>query len=235
MILQANGKQSSLFQFDTPSMPEFDLSRCYTKPINYETAGRIVLDYHYAHRVPSIVVSIGMYVDDILAGVITYGIPPVPNVQRLCGEEYRKNTLELNRLFIFDWAGRNSESWLIGQSFKWLREQYKQYFILVSYADNGHGHYGYVYQATNWIYTGRSGERRVGYKINGHEYHNKALVNMIGSHAPDNVFKHFPNAVPLDGGAKERYVYFLGPKRQRKKMMSLLKWEILPYPKEAQP
>ena len=223
--------QRSLFKFTTPEMNKLDLSRVYAKKINYETAARIVKDYHYAHRVPSIVAAVGLFVDDVLAGCITYGIPPVPNVQRVCGEEYRKNTLELNRLFIFDWAGFNSESWLIGQSFKVLEEQYKKYFVLVSYSDTTQKHVGTIYQATNWLYTGFSAGGSVGWKINGHEYHNKALVNMIGSWSPTNVYKHFPNAKQLHQDGKHRYIYFLGSKGQKKKMKKLLKWEVLPYPK----
>ena len=142
-------------------MEELDVSRCYTKRITYQEAKYLVETFHYAHRVPSIVFAIGMYVDNILSGVVTFGIPPVPNVQRLCGEEYRKNTLELNRLYIHDYAGKNSESWLIGQSIKWLKNNQDKYLILVSYADTTQGHTGIIYQATNWIYTGEVPRREL--------------------------------------------------------------------------
>jgi len=214
-------------------MPILDVSRCKARVINYETAANMVEIYHYAHRVPSIVVAVGMYIDDILAGCITYGIPPVPNVQRCCGEEYRKNALELNRLFIHDWAGRNSESWLVGQSFGLLRKLYPHYHILISYADTGENHIGYIYQATNWLYTGVSPAMPTGWLIGTHEYHNKALVNMIGSWSPSKVKKAFQNATQLLGGSKHRYIYFLGSKKERKELHKLLRWPVLPYPKEG--
>jgi hypothetical protein len=214
-----------------PKMESLDASRCVAKPLDYKTAAYIVKTFHYAKRVPSIVFSVGMYIDDVLAGVITYGIPPVPNVQRICGEEYRKNTLELNRLFLFDWAGHNSESWLIGQSFKLLKIMKPQYFILVSYADSKYGHYGYVYQATNWIYTGISPAQSTGFIIEGREYHNKYFVNLIGSRSPKNVLKIYPTAIQVIGGEKYRYVYFLGTKHKNKELMSKLRWDILEYPK----
>jgi hypothetical protein len=216
---------------ESPQMESLDLSRCAAKVLDYRTAAYIVKTYHYAKRVPSIVFAVGMYVDTILAGVVTYGIPPVPNVQRICGEEYRKNTLELNRLFVFDWAGSNSESWLIGQSFKLLKLMKPQYCVLVSYADSKYGHCGYIYQATNWYYTGISPAMNVGYIIDGHEYHNKALVNMIGSWSKREVLKKFPDAIQVMGGAKYRYVYFLGNKTKNKELKSKLKWDILEYPK----
>ena len=105
--------QQPLFDLGHPSMPVLDLARCHTKPISHLTAARMVERYHYAHRVPAISLAVGLYVDDVLAGCLTYGTPAVPNVQRACGEEFRTRSLELNRLFIHDWAGRNSESYLI--------------------------------------------------------------------------------------------------------------------------
>jgi hypothetical protein len=178
---------------------------------------------------------VGMFIDGVLAGVCTCGIPPVPNVQRLCGEEYRTNTLELNRLFIFDWAGRNSESWLIGQSFNLIP---KNYFILVSYADTKHNHLGRIYQATNWIYTGESSiEDNEGVLLkNGSTIHPKQIVNMFGTRAVDTIRDNLGNKFVsiIQGYSKHRYVYFLGNKRQRKELRKALKWPILPYPKENQ-
>lgn len=40
-----------------------------------------------------------------------------------------------------------------------MLKQYKDDLILVSYADSAQGHHGYIYQATNWIYTGISAKR----------------------------------------------------------------------------
>ena len=215
-------QQAALFNFETPTMPEIDTSRCYASEINYQTAASMVETFHYAHRVPSIVMAIGMYVDDTLAGCITYGIPPAPNTQRCCGEEYRKNALELNRLYIHDWAGRNSESWLIGQSFAMI--DIKKYFVLVSYADSECGHYGGIYRATNWIYTGLT------------KSHND--VKMKGNKHPRTTQHNGGSLSVLENGGsvvtrsrKYRYVYFLGDKRQRRKLRASLKWPVLPYPK----
>jgi hypothetical protein len=223
-------EQLSLFTSNTPSMPVFDTSRCQARIINYETAARMVETYHYAHRVPSIVVAIGMYVDDILAGCITYGIPPNRNILTCCGNKYVNNALELNRLFLFDWTGKNSESWLIGQSFKLIPNSY---FILVSYADTEYSHLGYVYQATNWIYTGKS--ERGGWQAD-------AIVNNIKM-SPKDVWNKYRTldvrklekmgltVKKLNWFSKHRYVYFLGSKTQRKKLRKALRWSVLPYPK----
>ena len=226
-------KQLDLFTLPTPSMPKLDTSRCVARPINYETAANMVEKYHYAHRVPSIVVAIGMYVDDVLAGCITYGIPPNRNVLACCGDEFIPNALELNRLYIHDWAGRNSESWLIGQSWSILRTEYPQYFILVSYADPMQSHAGYVYRATNWFYTGTGNTTPSEVIVNGRKISEKHLFNLYGTHVRQDLrdIGLTIEEVPVMG--KHRYVYFLGSKKQRKELRAALRWPVLPYPKNG--
>jgi len=225
-----NENQFSLFNFADPEMGKFDFTRCHVKSINHQTASRIVETYHYAHRTPSIVVAFGLYVDDTLAGVITYGIPANKNTLSCCGEQYNENGLELNRLFVFDWCGRNTESWFIGQTFKLLEKYFKQYFILVSYADAGHEHTGYIYQATNWIYTGVS-KGDTEWIIDGERYHRKNVYNEFGTSSVQGVKDMGKNVEILRQGDKFRYVFFLGSKSQKKKLLGALRWQVLPYPK----
>jgi hypothetical protein len=222
--------QLDLFDVTAPSMPVFDKSRCETRLINYETAARMVETYHYAHRVPSIVSCMGMYVDNILGGVITYGIPPNRNMLACCGKEYIPHALELNRLFIYDWCGRNSESWFIAKSFYLLPTRY---FILISYADTEHDHLGYIYQATNWLYTGVSQQSGGPQDIivDGKKYHSKGFGNKYsgGQKAARELGLR---VIAKKRSIKHRYVYLLGSKSQKKKLRKALKWPVLPYPKE---
>lgn len=223
--------QLLLFDFDTPSMPVLDVDRCYVKPVNHFTAAQMVTKYHYAHRTPSIVASFGMYVDDVLAGVITYGVPSQRNVLLCCGDEYEKNALELNRLFIHDWAGRNSESWLIGQSFQWLAKTHSEIKILVSYADTEQGHHGMIYRATNWLYTGMSSTEG-NLLINGSKMHPRTVFDQFGTRNIETLKTRGVIVERTNVAGKHRYVYFLGDKRQRKILKQSLKWDILPYPQE---
>ncbi len=233
-------QQINLFEEKIPSMPKLDVSRCYSKPINYQTAKRIVETYHYARRTPSIMLAVGMYVDEILAGVITYGMMASPNAQAApMGKDYAENTIELNRLFVFDWAGMNSESWLIGQSFKWLQEKLSDRFILVSYADKGENHIEYIYQATNWHYTGLSipGGNPTEMFVDGIRMTTKNAYDKFGSQGIAELEEMGHTVVkPKDKRTeKHRYVYFLGSKRHRKAMKKKLKWPILDYPKAIAP
>lgn len=223
--------QLDLLDLGHPEMPVLDLARVHTRPISYRTAARMVERYHYAHRAPPIVAAVGLYVDDVLAGCVTYGIPAVPNVQRACGEELRKRTLELNRLYIHDWAGKNSESYLVGASFRWLADKWPEYRVLVSYADSAQGHFGYIYQATNWTYTGESREGCEGFTVGRDTIHAKDMNNRHGTSAVAAILQLYPGAVAIPGSPKHRYVYFLGDRRQKRELRQALRWPVLPYPK----
>ncbi len=55
-----------------------------------------LLDIHYAKRIPSISYAYGMYDDDELIGVITFGSPASPFLCRgLLGEEHKEKVIEL--------------------------------------------------------------------------------------------------------------------------------------------
>mgnify|MGYP006969545401 FL=1 len=52
---------------------------------------------------------------------------------------------------------------------------------VVSYADDSRGHNGYIYQATNWIYTGKNQVHDRQIFLNGVEVHPRTAVSKSGS------------------------------------------------------
>ena len=76
-----------------------------------------ILNKHYAKRMPSVSFAYGLFDNDDLVGVVTYGSPASPSLCKgVCGEEFRSRVIELNRLVI----ERGMPSCLIGQSLKKL-------------------------------------------------------------------------------------------------------------------
>jgi hypothetical protein len=189
---------------------------------------------HYAKRMPSISYSFGLYHLNELVGVCTYGLPPADNVTLLCGDENKEYVIELNRLIKNDGLPKNIQSWFVSQTFKLLPKP----LIVVSYSDPNNGHNGYTYQALNFLFTGFGGSTKE-YIFNGKQ--------ITTRHVKDYWFK--TRKLPFDkertidwnfknvGGQiieqkpKNRYVIFLGNKRDKKRFMGSLKWDILPYPK----
>lgn len=225
--------QYSLFNLDTPYMPVLDVSRCYSKPIeHHETILPILLNSHYLHRNCQTILRVGMWVDNVLAGICCFGTTIASVSDAVCGKEFRYNVVDLNRLYIYDWAGKNSESWLIGQAFHWLKKLHPERLIVISYASLADGHIGTVYQATNFLYTGLSSKGGLQFKIRGKELTARATMAQYSTISKPKLIELFgENNVSWEKTTpKNRYVYFLAPKLKRKELLKKLRWPILPYP-----
>lgn len=183
----------------------FDILRNNEKhieKIDRKIAKDFVESIHYSRKLPSnVVYSFGLFEDGELRGVVTYGIPASPSLCKgIAGEENRKNVLELNRLAIKpEYNGENRASFLVSHSLKML----PNYTFVVSYADTGWTHVGYVYQATNFYYTGLSAKRLDTYQPEGKHSRCYDKNNHSDLHQTRN--------------PKHRYVYLVGNKKERKK------------------
>ena len=198
---------------DQMTMFDFLIPDKHIERITYEDCKPFILDIHYARRMPCIQYAFGLRKDGRLIGVVTYGQPASPSLCiGVAGKQNKLNVLELNRLVILpEYNGENYASYLVGNSLKML----PNHTFVVSYADwGGWHHVGYVYQSTNWLYTGLTKARTDKYS-EGHSRHYKADEN-----------RRQPRT------AKHRYIYLVGDKRTRKDMLKELKYEIISkYPK----
>ena len=126
------------------------------RPIHRFTANDIIKQNHYSGSINvGTSISLGIFEDDILHGVMQLGkaVNPAGTAKHVEGSK-TSDYLELNRLWISDDLGYNSESKAIGLMFKWIKENRPEIKWLVSFADGIEGNCGTIYQATNWIYTG---------------------------------------------------------------------------------
>jgi hypothetical protein len=203
-----------------------DMENATVLPISYQDTKPWLLEKHYARRMPSISFAYGLFIDDKLEGVVTYGHPPSPSLCKgVCGEQYKGDVLELNRLVVNSTAPKNSSSFLVGRSLKMLPRD----SIIVSFADTAQGHVGYVYQATNWTYTGLSA-KRTDWKLKGYEHlHGVTVADMSRGQAnrAEWMRETYGEAFYLeDRPRKHRYVFFRNKKARR-----CLKYPTPPYPK----
>ena len=187
------------------------------EPIEREIAKPFVESIHYSRKLPSNVVhSFGLFEDGEMIGVVTYGIPASPSLCKgLAGEENRDRVLELNRLAIKPgFNGDNRASFLVSHSLKMLPNR----TFVVSYADTGWTHVGYIYQATNFLYTGMSAKRVDTYQPTGKHSRNYDKNNHSDLHQTRN--------------PKHRYVYLVGTKRDKREMLKELRYPVYSeYPK----
>lgn len=209
MIQQNLFKTAEDQETDDPACP---VERIVT-PISRRQCEPFIIGIHYAHRWPSISYRYGLFVDGELCGAVTYGSPASPWLCKgVCGEGYRRDVVELNRS-VLKYNRKNEASFLIANSLTMLGRE--RNCIVVSYADSAQGHFGYVYQATNWLFTGTTKPRTdMATKNGGHSRHN-------AGDSSKRVFR----------SAKRRYVFMVGNKRFKKKARKALRYPVMNYPK----
>lgn len=189
------------------------MARLEIKKISYGDVKPFILNIHYARRMPCVQHAYGGFIGDVMVAVVTYGQPASPPLCKgIAGERNRKHVLELNRLVVLpQYNGGNIASQLVSGTLRMLPTR----TFVVSYADTGWGHVGYVYQATNWLYTGLTRPRTDKYSESGHARHYK-----VGEQR-----RQYRSA-------KHRYVYLVGTRRERKEMRKELRYPVFDnYPK----
>ena len=234
-----------------------DTSKIFIREINKSVARDIIVKNHYTHAWTLCTVALGVFIKneapedsffegdvDTLIGCIVFGNPigrsAAASISPLVGIG---EVLELTRLWVADVPNcKNVESYVIGQSFQWLRTNYPHIKALLSYADNEAGHTGIIYQSTNWLYQGNS---QLGIMPNysvsltgpteGYDWiHSRTVMSRWGSHNVDHLKrvlgKTFWRKVE---SSKHRYIYILATGKERKKIIKNLKHKTYPYPKSA--
>lgn len=185
------------------------------KEISPHIAWEFLKPRHYAGRKPQISIAYGLYSEDNLVAVCTFGKPASNSLcVGICGKENSKYVYELNRLCRID-EWKEPLSKFVSAILRKLKDKN---WIIVSYADTGMHHNGYIYQACNFLYTGKTKERTDKYVENGkHSRHYDKDKQC--KYRQLRTFKH-------------RYVYFAThSKLQKKKWLNSLNYKIQKYPK----
>ena len=132
------------------------------RPVSITEARNLVEAHHYAKGASNTGVFIhGLYSrrDNSLAG-IAWWLPPTRVAAESVNRERWRQVLSLTRMVIVPGAPKNACSFLLSRSIKAIRED-GRFLSLVTWADEGEGHLGGVYRASNWTYVGaNSGDDR---------------------------------------------------------------------------
>jgi hypothetical protein len=172
-----------------------------------------------------------------LIGTIVFGSPIGRRVVQSISPLLKKGeVLELTRLWIADGYGNNIESYVIGQSFNYIRHNLSHVKAIISYSDPEQGHVGTIYQAVNGIYQGNE-TRKVDawwYRFPGslEWVHPRTVVARFGSVAPNKLLQIYKDGYEIkELKRKHRYIWILCKGEERKRLLKSLKHASLPYPK----
>ncbi len=223
-----------------------DTSKLSIRLISKDVAKEIIVNNHYSGIWTKVSYAIGLFylsddehkffggINEKLIGVACYGDPVGRHSgASICETLDRTEVLELTRLFVFDGYGSNIESWFVGKTFQWLRENAPHIKALVSYSDPKAGHLGTVYQATNWIYQGNRIRPNDSWSFKWSEidewHHSRTSYVKYGTNDPKIIQTMVTSPFWIKKEPrKHRYVYLL---QDRKKLLKSLKYPQLPYPK----
>lgn len=208
------------------------MDKLKVKEITRAECKPFVIGIHYAKRWPSISYAFGLFENDKLVGVVTYGTPPSAPLKRgIAGDELKESVLELNRLCLLN-NKPNEASYLVSRSLKLLPSNK----IIISFADTEQNHKGIVYQACNFTYHGLSA-KRTDWKVKGKEHlHGQTIADefrgvknraqaMRDKYGDDFYLKPRPR--------KHRYIFIVGSKGFKKLATNRIKYKQESYPNKS--
>ena len=189
---------------------------------------KFIEKHHYSHNVNGVqsLYHYGLFTEGNfglpkMIGAMMYAYPSMPATAAKYNPINPTKCLELRRLVCIDDTPKNTESYFIGQSFKLLKRD-TDMEVIVSFADQHHGHTGVIYKATNFDYLGETGKGRI-LVVDGKEMHSRSLnqldrpygreLNRRYKAGDENIF--WKNTNP-----KHIYVYYLN-KRIKRQIKSL--------------
>ena len=184
---------------------------------------------HYAKAIPGIMYAFGLYnTQDKLQAICCYGTPANNHNNELG----HFKMIELVRLVANENLPKNTLSFFLSKTLKMLPTP----LSIISYADQGKNHSGYIYQATNWLYTGLGGGVDYYIDLRNKEIHSRIMSDyrLKWPHLSRNEIAKKLEWTKIKGTYKHRYFTFAGDKKDKKiwRKLILEKYPLKPYPKE---
>lgn len=188
------------------------------------------LHFHYAKKVPSVKQGFNVYNDkNEWCGVICYGVGANLQIAKPY-DKWQGQVLELVRVALNGKQGHGNTSAAVAMSLKAMKKMYPWVDLIISYADMDQEHFGTLYQATNWIYTGLKNANTKGgaYIIFGKKMHGRSVAHKGWKQSYLWLKEHVdPNVEEVVTKGKHKYLYPMN--KQTRKRIQILS---VPYPKK---
>ena len=129
-------------------------------------------------------------------------------------------------------------SFLVSHSLRWLiLNASDEWKMVVSYADDAHGHHGGIYQATNFIYVGQSETGVQGFRdtATGEVIHKRTAYGRFGT-SSERTMKYEKGYEPVRGSVKFLYVFpLVRREKARKERLAEFGYTAQRFPKPGWP
>jgi hypothetical protein len=152
---------------------EFSVIPCERKEIV-----NFIEEWHYSKNVNGLTTDYCFKLldkEENMIGAMIYGKIAMANVWKKYAES-EKDLIELKRLCCIDDTPKNTESYFIGNTLRWLKKN-TDIKRVISYADTTYSHEGTIYKATNFKHVGMTNKGKV-IMFEGKRYHDKTIRTM---------------------------------------------------------
>lgn len=216
------------------------------RPICKKVAKQMIIKNHYTHKFSCCSVALGIFMksdsffnSEELVGCLVFGNPVGRSASTSISSTLKSvEVLELVRLWCKDGTGKNTESYSISKSFDWIKKNLPKIKCILSYADDEY-HTGKIYQATNFLYLGRTSELNImpNFSISLTKpynwIHSRTVFQKYGSHNIEHLKTRIGKTFwRKKEASKFKYVYFLCSKKEKVEYLKNLKQSSKPYPKD---
>lgn len=201
--------------------PEF-----YIKEIERDVANGVIIKNHYSKKIyTATYIHLGVFLQGEMVGVLQFGyaMNPASGGSVVSGTE-TDQYLELNRMWLDDRAGRNSESMAISYCVRLIRSKFPKIKWIQSFADERCGGFGIVYQAANFEFYGE--HKAVFWTLGDEIYHNSLMTRNPKLSKSAAFLQHHKEAATCCELRQFRYIYWID-----RKWMGRVLHDKKPYPK----
>ena len=183
-----------LFGNDELDLTKANVKDFIVKPSNLRVTRDFVEKWHYSRNVNGLRISqiFGLFHEKNLIGAMIYGALGMANNWKKFVEAESK-VVELKRLCCIDKTPKNTESYFIGKTLRWMKQN-SDYDLVVSYADTYYGHEGTIYKASNFKHMGLTTKGKV-IDYNERYYHDKCIRTYYTNKDGEKVIKPFAQKI----------------------------------------
>jgi group I intron endonuclease len=237
-------KEKELIEVLSFNKEDVSLNSSEIRIIDKSTAKSLIIEYEWLKTMPLVSnFHFGIYFKvnnmEYLGGVLVYSTDYAENTGVWDKYGFNNKMILLSRGVCLWWTPKNTASYFISKSIKWLKTNTK-YRIVSATVDPMAGEIGTIYQALNWHYVGlMSGNynakdkelKRFSVLINGKLRYSRSIRKELGTMRKDVILNKYPDAVFIPQYRKRRYFYFFDTKNENLKYYENIKHLILNYPK----
>jgi len=159
-----------------------------------------------------------------LIGALMFATPCSEAVRSsIFGKEHKDKVIELHRLHILDVTPKNTESWFIARCIRLLKKDNPKIKAIISFSDTTENHSGIIYQASNFMYCGKTSKARFYRDENGRLRHPRQCGKNIKLEEAKRLGWKSEYRE-----AKNRYVLLVyNDRNEKKKLLKMFKLKIL--------